>query len=74
VATLEESSRREKAAQDALQTLADEKQALEQELNSARKTFAERDTSLSEVMASAVAHVIGLLKSHVPDLDPEFAL
>jgi hypothetical protein len=30
-----------------------------------------RDTSLSEVMASAVAHAVGLLKSHVPNLDPE---
>jgi hypothetical protein len=51
--------------------LADEKQALEQDRSSVQKMFTERDTSSSEVMALAVAHTVGLLKSYVPDLDLE---
>jgi hypothetical protein len=65
------SSGREKTAQNVLWTLANEKQALERELNSARKTFIERDTSSSKVMVSAVVHTVGLLKSQVPDMDLE---
>jgi hypothetical protein len=33
--------------------------------------FAEWDYSSSEVIASSVAHAVALLKSHIPDLDPE---
>jgi hypothetical protein len=33
--------------------------------------FDERNTSSSEVMASVVAHVVGLLKSHVANLNLE---
>jgi hypothetical protein len=71
VAALEEMCGWEKAAQGVLRMLADEKQSLERELNSARKTFVDRDTSSSKVMALTMAHMVDQLKSHVPDLDPE---
>jgi uncharacterized protein (DUF3084 family) len=71
VATLDELSGRELAAQDALRSLAEEKRILERELSSTQKMFAERDTSSSKVIASAVAHAVAVLKSHVPDLDLE---
>jgi hypothetical protein len=51
--------------------LADVKQVLERELNSTLKTFAEWHTLSSKVMASVVAHAVGLLKSHMPDLNQE---
>jgi hypothetical protein len=71
VAALEDLIEREKAAQDALRALANEKCVLEQELSSTRKMFVERDTSSSKGMALAMAHSVGLLRSHVPDLDPK---
>jgi hypothetical protein len=70
VAIISELSEQERSAQDALRALAEQKWVLEQELSSTRKMFAECDTS-SEVIASAVAHIVALLKSHAPDLDPE---
>jgi hypothetical protein len=66
-AALEAWSGHEKAAQDTLRTLADEKKALERELSSVRKTFTKR----AEVMALTVVHVVGLLKSSVPDHEPK---
>jgi hypothetical protein len=33
--------------------------------------FTERDWSSSEVISSIVAHVVALLKSYMPDIDPE---
>jgi hypothetical protein len=33
--------------------------------------FAERDYSSSEVISLIVKHVVALLKSYVPDVDPE---
>jgi hypothetical protein len=33
--------------------------------------FTERDYSLSEVISSTVAHAVTLLKSYMPDVDPE---
>jgi hypothetical protein len=71
VSALEEPTEWEKAAQDALWALADEKQVPEQELSSTQNMFTERDTSSSKLMASAVAQTAGLLKSHVPYLEPE---
>jgi hypothetical protein len=40
-------------------------------LESTQKTLFERDYSSSAVISFAVAHVVVLLKSHVPDLDTE---
>jgi hypothetical protein len=40
-------------------------------LESTRKMLFEHDYSSSTVISSVVAHVVALLKSYVPDLDPE---
>jgi uncharacterized protein (DUF3084 family) len=70
VAALNELSLREQATHDALWVLAEEKQILEQELKST-KMFAEWDFSSSEVISSAVAYAVALLKSYTSDLDVE---
>jgi hypothetical protein len=44
---------------------------VELELWSTQKMFVERDYSSSEVIYSAVAHAVVLLKSYMPDVDPE---
>jgi hypothetical protein len=71
VAALDELFVRELAAHDNLQTVAEEKRLLEQELRSIWTMFTERDHSSSEVISLVVAHVVALLNNYVPDLDPE---
>jgi hypothetical protein len=40
-------------------------------LESTRKMLSERDYSSSTLISSKVEHAVTLLKSYVPDLDPE---
>jgi hypothetical protein len=49
-----------------LQTLADEKKAKEQLLESAQMTLPKRDFT-----SSVVAHTVALVKSHMPNFDAE---
>jgi flagellar biosynthesis/type III secretory pathway protein FliH len=58
-------------AQDKLEALGEEKRLQEQVLESTRKMLSEHDYCSSTVISLVVAHVVELLKSHVPDLDPE---
>jgi hypothetical protein len=58
-------------AQDKLEALGEEKRLQEHVLESTRKMLSEHDYCSSTVISSVVAHVVELLKSHVPDLDPE---
>jgi hypothetical protein len=62
---------REWNAQDKLQALGEEKRLQEQVLESTRKMFFEHDYSSSTVISLVVAHAVALLKSYVPNLDPE---
>jgi hypothetical protein len=58
--------------EDATQELSRGKQVMEQELALARVRVAEWEWQSSDVTATSVAYVvgvIGLLKSHIPDLD-----
>jgi hypothetical protein len=71
VTALEELSVPEQAAQDKVWALGEEKRLLEQEMTSTRTMFAEWDYSSSEVIPSVVVYTVALLKSYVPDLDPE---
>jgi hypothetical protein len=71
VTTLDELTIREQAAQDKLQALGEEKRLMEQELASTQKNLTERDYYSSEVISSTVAHVVALLKSYMPNIDPE---
>jgi chromosome segregation ATPase len=59
------------ATQDKLQVLSEEKRLQEQVLESTQKMLSERDYSSSTVISLAVAHVVALLKSYVPNLYPE---
>jgi hypothetical protein len=63
---LEESTVEEWAAQDKLHALGEEKRLHEQLLESTRKLLSEHNYS-----SSTVAHAVALLKSYVPNLDPE---
>jgi hypothetical protein len=53
------------------QTLADEKKAKEQLLESTQMALSKRDFTSSVVSSSAVAHAMALVKSHMPDFDAE---
>jgi hypothetical protein len=65
---------REHEAQIKLQTLIDEKTAKEQHLESAPMTLSKRDFTSSTVSSSTVAHVVALVKSHMPDFDSSAGL
>jgi hypothetical protein len=54
-----------------LQTLGDEMKTQEQLLEFAQKTLSKRDVSSLDVISPVVAHIVVLLKSHMPDLDAE---
>jgi hypothetical protein len=70
-AAFEELVARERGAQNKLQVLGDDKKAQEHVLESTQRMLFERDYSSTTVISLAVAHVVALLKSYVPDLDPE---
>jgi hypothetical protein len=52
-------------------TLIDEKTAKEQHLESTPMTLSKRDFTSSTVSSLMVAHVVALVKSHMPDFDVE---
>jgi hypothetical protein len=54
-----------------LQTLADEKKANEQLLESAQMMLSKQDFTSSAVSSSTMAHVMTLVKSHMPNFDAE---
>jgi hypothetical protein len=58
-------------AQIKLQTLVDEKKANEQLLESAQMTLSKQDFTSSAVSSSTMAHVMRLVKSHMPNFDAE---
>jgi hypothetical protein len=66
---LDESVIRECEAQIKLQALKDEKKAKGQLLEFAQMTMSKWDFTSSVVNSSAVAHVVALVKSHMPDFD-----